>query len=98
MAEGSGQLCEPERGEPPRPSSAVAPTRLKAGDVIVLACWLGLASGLLEVGANVLRRHVPGSDGFYRMSRHFVWLIPITYCLLFVVLGIFLTVMCRRWP
>src|SRR5271157_148959 len=98
MAEGPSKLRDSERSKLLVTSGVVTGAGLKAGDILTLACWLGLAAGLLEVGVNVLRRHVPGNDGFYRMSRHFVWLIPLTYCLLFVVLGIGLTVLCRLWP
>ena len=50
--------------------------------------WCGLVSGPLEVGAIVLRKHTVDLNQFYWMSRHFVWLIPLTDLLIFLALGL----------
>jgi arylsulfatase A-like enzyme len=67
--------------------------------VLVLSGWCGLVSGLLEVGALVLRKEAFDPNQLYWMSRHFVWLIPVSNLCLFLALGIVLglvTVAARR--
>jgi arylsulfatase A-like enzyme len=67
--------------------------------VLVLSGWCGLVSGLLEVGALVLRKEAFDPNQLYWMSRHFVWLIPMTNACLFLALGIvlgLLTLAARR--
>jgi arylsulfatase A-like enzyme len=66
--------------------------------VLLLSAWCGLVSGLLEVGAIVLRAHAPGGDHFYRISRHFVWLTPLLNLALFLVLGVVLGILIRCAP
>ena len=56
----------------PRPVALVRPARRTA----------------LEVGAIVLRKHAFDLNQFYWMSRHFVWLIPLTNLLIFLALGL----------
>ncbi len=58
--------------------------------ILGLSAWCGVVSGLLEVGTIVLRKHTFDSSRLYGMSRHFLWLIPITNLCLFLVLGIVL--------
>src|SRR5262249_1623461 len=60
--------------------------------------WCGLAAGLLEVGARVLCRWITPTNRLYQMSRHFVWLAPLTYLLLFLMMGLFLAAVTRLWP
>jgi len=67
-------------------------------DVLVLSVWCGLAAGLLEVGARVLCRSIDSTNRLYGMSRHFVWLVPLTYLLLFSVVGVVLAAATKRWP
>ena len=45
---------------------------------VILSAWCGLLAGLLEVATMVVRKQVFDPDQFYRMSRHFVWLIPLS--------------------
>ena len=68
--------------------------------VLILSGWCGLVSGLLEVGALVLRKEAFDPNQLYWMSRHFVWLIPVTNLCLFLALGVVLgsvTLAARRW-
>jgi hypothetical protein len=60
--------------------------------ILVLSIWCGFVSGLLEVGATILRKNAVGQAHFYWRSRHFVWLIPATNVLLFLALGLILCV------
>jgi arylsulfatase A-like enzyme len=52
--------------------------------------WCGLVAGLLEVGTIILRKRVIGANRFFGVSRHFVWLIPVTDLLIFLCLGVVL--------
>jgi arylsulfatase A-like enzyme len=58
---------------------------------IISSIWCGLAAGLLEVGMIILRKHVLGANRFFGMSRHFVWLIPVTNLVIFLCMGIILS-------
>ena len=49
--------------------------------------WCGLAAGLLEVGVRVLCRMIDSTIRLYGMSRHFVWLVPLTNLLFFSGVG-----------
>jgi arylsulfatase A-like enzyme len=72
--------------------------RLRPHHILVLALWCGLVAGPLEVGAIVLRKHTVDLNKFYWMSRHFVWLIPLTNLLIFLAFGLALglLVLCGR--
>jgi arylsulfatase A-like enzyme len=63
-----------------------------------LAAWCGLVSGLLEAGTIVARKRTFDPNHLYEMSRHFVWLIPLTNLGLFLVLGVALKGLARAWP
>ena len=53
-----------------------------------LSAWCGLVSGLFEVGMIVLCKQVLDSNHLYRMSRHFIWLIPLANLCVFLTLGL----------
>jgi arylsulfatase A-like enzyme len=61
--------------------------------IIVLSFWCGLVAGPLEVGAIVLRKHTIDLNQFYWMSRHFVWLIPLTNLFVFAGLGLVFSIL-----
>jgi arylsulfatase A-like enzyme len=67
-----------------------APTRLTPLSVVALSAWCGLVAGLLEVAALVVRKSAFDVNRLYGMTRHFVWLIPLTDCGLFLALGLVL--------
>jgi arylsulfatase A-like enzyme len=77
-----------------RGASAV---RLRFVHLLVLSSWCGLVSGLLEVGALVVRKEAFDPNQLYWMSRHFVWLIPVTNLCFFLALGVFLGLVARIW-
>ena len=56
--------------------------------VLLMSGWAGLVGGLLEVGTLVLRKQVFDPDRLYKMSRHFVWLIPLSNLCVFLALGL----------
>ncbi|MGC8644047.1 MAG: sulfatase-like hydrolase/transferase, partial [Isosphaeraceae bacterium] len=76
------------------PTANVAPARqsvagsLRPRHLLVLSLWCGLLAGPLEVGAIVLRTHFLALNRFYWMTRHFVWLVPLTNLLIFLALGL----------
>jgi arylsulfatase A-like enzyme len=45
-------------------------------------------AGILEVGAILLRKHTVDLNHLYWMSRHFVWLAPLSVLAIFFVLGL----------
>jgi arylsulfatase A-like enzyme len=66
-------------------------------DVLVLSAWCGLAGGLLEVGTRVVCKILPGQR-MYMMSRHFVWMAPLSNLLLFAAFGLVLAFATKLWP
>ena len=46
--------------------------------MLALSAWGGLVAGLLEVATIVFRKEMFDANHLYGMSRHFVWLIPVT--------------------
>ncbi len=95
-----GSTTYPDLTTPSRRTarSGAAPRQLGARDVLLLSAWCGLAGGLLEVGMKILCRFIHPTDRLYQMSRHFVWLAPLTYLLLFLAMGLFLAAVTRLWP
>jgi arylsulfatase A-like enzyme len=61
---------------------------LRCYHLFFLSFWCDLAAGPLEVGAIMLRKRIVDLNQFYSMSRHFVWLIPLTNLLIFLGLGL----------
>jgi arylsulfatase A-like enzyme len=72
--------------------------QLRPNQIVILSLWCGLIAGPLEVVAIVIRKHTVDLNKFYWMSRHFVWLIPVTDLLIFVFLGLSLTALVLIWP
>ena len=75
-----------------------AMNRLGIGSLLLLSAWCGLVAGLLEVGTIVLRKQVFDPDHLYKMSRHFVWLIPVSNLCVFLALGLFGCGVILVWP
>ena len=88
----------PETGAAEAVESAAACRPLGPFDVLLMSIWCGLAAGLLEVGARVLTRFSSVSDQLYNLSRHFVWLVPVTNLLLFAGIGAILAAATWRAP
>ena len=76
------------------------PRRRRFGpvNVLVLAVWCGLAAGLLEVATRILSRWIDPTNRLYQVSRHFVWLAPLVYLLLFLGMGLFFAAFTRLSP
>jgi arylsulfatase A-like enzyme len=71
---------------------------MRARDVLLLSAWCGLATGLLEVGTRVLCRAIDPSQRLYIMSRHFIWLGPLSNLAFFLGIGLLLAVAIRLAP
>jgi len=67
-------------------------------NVLILSAWCGLAGGLLEVGARVLCRWIDPTNRLYGLSRHYVWLAPLSTFLFFSGVGLFLALATKVWP
>jgi arylsulfatase A-like enzyme len=76
----------------------LASNRLGLVLLLFLSAWCGLIAGLLEVGTIVIRKQAFESDHLYRMSRHFVWLIPLSNLCVFVALGLAGCGVILVWP
>ena len=72
--------------------------RLTALDVLILSAWCGLFGGLLEVGARVLCRWIDPPNRLYGLSRHFIWLVPLSTLLFFSAMGSCLALGTKVWP
>jgi arylsulfatase A-like enzyme len=66
--------------------------------ILVLSAWCGLIAGLLEVGTIVLRKHLVDPNRLSKMSRHFVWLIPVSNVGVFMTLGALACAIALLWP
>jgi arylsulfatase A-like enzyme len=66
--------------------------------LLLLSAWCGLVAGLLEVGTIVLRKRVFDPDQLYKMSRHFVWLIPLSNLCVFLTMGLLGCGLILAWP
>jgi arylsulfatase A-like enzyme len=80
------------------PRARAAVRRLSPLDVLVLSAWCGLAGGELEVMLKILLRNISSTNRLYQMTRHFVWVVPLTNLLLFLGLGVFLGLATKVWP
>jgi arylsulfatase A-like enzyme len=72
--------------------------RLELISLLCLSAWCGLVAGLLEVGTIVLHKQVFDPNRLYGLSRHFVWLIPVTNLCVFLALGAFGCIASLVWP
>ena len=81
-------LARPRANEP----------RLQPLDILILSAWCGLAGGLLEVWARIVGTTYLSSIHFYLLSRHFLWLAPLSNLLFVSLLGLLLAFAARRWP
>ena len=87
-----------ETGTVAAPMAGLGARHPRLHHVLILSLWCGLVAGSLEVGAIVLRKHTVDLNQFYWMSRHFVWLIPLTNLLIFLGLGLVLAAVTLIWP
>src|SRR5262249_5758756 len=61
--------------------------------ILVLALWLGLIAGFLDLGLVIVKRRVDRC--FYRLGGHFVWIIPAGVAVLVLIPGTVLALVAR---
>jgi arylsulfatase A-like enzyme len=76
-------------------SASRAGDRLGPISILVLSAWCGLVAGLLEMTAVHARKRFFDPNHFYGMSRQFVWMVPLADLLIFLVLGLILSLVVR---
>jgi arylsulfatase A-like enzyme len=67
-----------------RASATAQPTAPRA--IVLLAAWLGVLTGLLEVSVRAVQKLV--FDQVISLSPHFVWMVPLTHLVIFTVAGL----------
>ena len=87
----------PEIGAPAATRAVHEPKVLRPRHWLVLSVWCGLVAGLMEVAAIVARKSFVDLNQFYWMSRHFVWLIPLTNVGIFLAVGVVLALLGTLW-
>jgi hypothetical protein len=70
------------------------PSGASPGTILLLATWVGLVAGWLDLGLMVVNRRLIHGD-FYRLSDHFVWLIPLGVAVMVLVPGMVLALIAR---
>jgi arylsulfatase A-like enzyme len=86
-----------EAGLPRSPQRHGDDNRSGLVSILILSVWCGLVAGLLEVGTIVVRKEAFDANHLYGMSRHFVWLVPVSNVLVFCVLGSMGCFVCMAW-
>jgi hypothetical protein len=61
--------------------------------ILLMATWIGLVAGFLDIGIMAANRLIDGD--FYRLSGHFVWIIPAGVTVLLLVPGMVLALTSR---
>jgi arylsulfatase A-like enzyme len=69
------------------------PVRAGAATILMVAAWIGLIAGFLDLGLMVIHRWVDGD--FYRLGGDFVWIIPAGVTILVWVPAIVLLLIAR---
>jgi arylsulfatase A-like enzyme len=83
-------------GQISSPSDNRATQRLRFLPILVLSAWCGVVAGLLETGITILRKRYIDLSHANGVSVHFVWLVPSVNIVLFVLIGLILTLLARR--
>jgi arylsulfatase A-like enzyme len=78
----------PNAGTPGSSAPDVDINRTGFFSLLFLTAWCGLVAGLLEVATIVLRKQFFDPDRLYKLSRYFVWLIPLVNLGIFLALGL----------
>ncbi len=74
------------------------PKGLRPHHWLLLSIWCGLVAGPIEVATIVIRKSLVDLNQFYWMSRHFIWLVPLTDLGIFLAVGVLLAPLVLCWP
>ena len=74
------------RGRPPSDSRRHPTARVGPAVIVLVAAWIGLLAGFLDLGLMIFRTRASG-QGFYRLSDQFPWIIPAAVCGLVLLPG-----------
>jgi arylsulfatase A-like enzyme len=96
MISSRGVLPEVVLASPPHAETRAKRPPLLA--VVLVAVWCGLVAGLFELGTILVRKQTIDPNHFYRMSRHFVWLVPVTNVCVFTAVGFLIYLAGWAWP
>jgi arylsulfatase A-like enzyme len=67
--------------------------------LVAVAVWVGLWTGLLELGLTLALKPLRDpSPGFFRGSRHVLWMVPAVNLAVFAACGLVLAILARRSP
>ncbi len=69
------------------------PVRAGAATILMVAAWIGLIAGFLDLGMMLINKWVDGD--FYRLGGDFVWIIPAGVTMLVLVPAIVVLVIAR---
>ena len=64
------------------------PNRLGPIALLCLSAWCGTIAGLLEVVTVVVHKRFFDTNQLLSMTRHFIWLFPLAYLLIFLLVGL----------
>jgi arylsulfatase A-like enzyme len=98
MTDTSQTAVFPEIRAEASPRMVRVPAGLRPYHWLVLSVWCGLVAGPIEVGTIVVRKSLVDLNQFYWISRHFVWLIPLTNLGVFLAVGVVLALLVLCWP
>src|SRR5262245_4630754 len=71
------------------------PVGVGPATILLLAAWIGLVAGWLDLGLLVANRWIDGD--FYRLSEHFVWIIPAGVAVVVGLPATMLALTARLW-
>ena len=74
-------------------ATSAAPDRrpLSIKEIVVIAVWLGLAAGFVEVLAVVVNQKIKHS--YLMISSHFLWMVPLANLVESILLGLFMIIL-----
>jgi arylsulfatase A-like enzyme len=77
----------------PEPHQGLCSERPGPATILLLALWIGLVAGFLNLGFVILKKHL--SDDFYRLGDDFSWIIPTGVASLILLPGLALALVAR---
>jgi arylsulfatase A-like enzyme len=71
-----------------------------SGGLFVITLWFGLVAGWLDLGLALAQRaiHPHVSADILRTNRHFLWMVPVSEVLIFIIVGLSIALLATfRW-